>query len=58
MSSDALASELSRLAEEAKLARERLSEIGRQLIELAAALPAPEPAPEPADDGPRLQSVP
>jgi hypothetical protein len=57
MSSDALAQELRRLADEARMARERLGEIGRQLAELAAALPAPEPA-EPVDDGPRLQSVP
>jgi hypothetical protein len=57
MSSDALAQELRRLADEARTARERLGEIGRQLAELAAALPAPEPV-EPVDDGPRLQSVP
>lgn len=57
MSSEALAQELRRLADEAKVARERLAEIGRELAELAAALPAPEPAPE-SGESPRLQSVP
>jgi hypothetical protein len=60
MSSDALAQELRRLADEARTARERLGEIGRQIQEMTAelaALPAPEPI-EPVDDGPRLQSVP